>query len=183
MIIFGVIAHKRTHTIVAADDRGRPVGQTIVGTTSEDHLGLLRWAGQFGLQRRWAVENCRWSSGCWSTTENPLCQRIRLICRLRWHLHELDPGWEPKAQSLDSKQTLTEVRVRLEDRSGVAARLVRDLAERCVELTISIKRLAQDTPASLVGEKAISPSPPVSCRIAVAIAGSETSPAARMLLR
>jgi len=59
MITFGVDAHKRTHTIVAVDDRGRPVGQTTVGTTSKDHLGLLRWADQFGLQRRWAVEDCR----------------------------------------------------------------------------------------------------------------------------
>jgi transposase len=48
-----------THTIVAVDDRGRAVGQTMVGTTSKDHLGLLRWAGQFGLQRGWAVEDCR----------------------------------------------------------------------------------------------------------------------------
>jgi hypothetical protein len=34
--------------------------------------------------------------------------------------------------------------VRLADRSGVVARLARDLAERGIELTISIKRLAQE---------------------------------------
>ena len=38
MVTFGVDAHKRTHTIVAVDDRGTPVGQTTVGTTSQDHL-------------------------------------------------------------------------------------------------------------------------------------------------
>jgi transposase len=73
-----------------------------------------------------------------------VAERTRLICRLRRHLHELDPEWEPKARSLGSKRTLTEVQKRLEDRSGVVARLARDLAERCVGLTISIKRLAQE---------------------------------------
>jgi len=43
MVTFGVDAHKRTHTIVAVDDRGTPLGQITVGTTSKDHLGLLRW--------------------------------------------------------------------------------------------------------------------------------------------
>jgi transposase len=38
MVTFGVDAHKRTHTIVAVNDRGTPVGQTTVGTTSQDHL-------------------------------------------------------------------------------------------------------------------------------------------------
>ena len=56
---FGVDAHKRTHTIVAVNDRGTPVGQTTVGTTSQDHLVLLRWAARFGAERRWAVEDCR----------------------------------------------------------------------------------------------------------------------------
>ena len=59
MVTFGVDAHKRTHTIVAVDDRGTPVGQTTVGTTSQDHLVLLRWAARFGAERRWAVEDCR----------------------------------------------------------------------------------------------------------------------------
>src|SRR5215207_11561104 len=59
MVTFGVDAHKRTHTIVAVDDRGRPLGQITVGTTSHDHLGLLRWAARFGAERRWAVEDCR----------------------------------------------------------------------------------------------------------------------------
>ena len=48
MVTFGVDAHKRTHTIVAVNDRGTPVGQTTVGTTSQDHLVLLRWAARFG---------------------------------------------------------------------------------------------------------------------------------------
>jgi len=210
MITFGVDAHKRTHTMVAVDDRGQAVGQTTVGTTSKDHFGLLRWAGQFGLERRWAVEDCRHlsrrlerdllaagerivrvppklmahirdSARTYGKSdpidalavartaqrepdlpvarldgpdrdlrllvdhrESLVAERTRLICRLRWHLHELDPGWEPMARSLDPKRTLIEVQVRLEDRSGLVARLARDLAERCVGLTISITRLAQE---------------------------------------
>ena len=48
MVTFGVDAHKRTHTIVAVDDHGKPLGQTTIGTTSKDHLGLVRWAARFG---------------------------------------------------------------------------------------------------------------------------------------
>src|SRR6476661_8053540 len=59
MVTFGVDAHKRTHTIVAVDEHGTPLGQTTVGTTSKEHLGLVRWAGRFGAERRWAVEDCR----------------------------------------------------------------------------------------------------------------------------
>ena len=59
MVTFGVDAHKRTHTIVAVDDHGKPLGQTTIGTTSNDHLGLVRWAARFGAERRWAVEDCR----------------------------------------------------------------------------------------------------------------------------
>jgi hypothetical protein len=73
-----------------------------------------------------------------------VAERRRLIGRLRWHVHELDPECEPKARSLDSTRILTEVQVRLEDRSGVVARLARHLVARCRELTMSIKRLAQE---------------------------------------
>jgi transposase len=59
MVTFGIDAHKRTHTVVAVDDHGKPVGQTTIGTTSKDHLGLVRWAVRFGAERRWAVEDCR----------------------------------------------------------------------------------------------------------------------------
>src|SRR5215212_4202986 len=59
--------------------------------------------------------------------ESLVAERTRLICRLRWHLHELDPAWEPKARS--------------HDHSGVVARLAVELTERCAELTITIKAL------------------------------------------
>jgi transposase len=59
MVIVGIDAHKRSHTAVAVDASGRKLGQRTTGTTSEDHLGLLAWAEQFGTQRWWAIEDCR----------------------------------------------------------------------------------------------------------------------------
>ncbi len=60
MVILGIDAHKRTHTVVAVDEVGRELAsKTTQATTTEAHLGLLRWAEQFGEQRRWAVEDCR----------------------------------------------------------------------------------------------------------------------------
>ena len=211
MVTFGVDAHKRTHTIVAVNDRGTPVGQTTVGTTSQDHLVLLlRWAARFGAERRWAVEDCRHlsrrlerdllaagesimrvppklmahvrdSARTYGKSdpidalavaraaqrepnlplarldgpdrevrllvdhrESLISERTRLICRLRWHLHELYPAWEPKARSLDAQRTLDEVRGRLQDHVGVVARLAVELTERCAELTITIKALEKE---------------------------------------
>lgn len=58
MVTLGTDAHKRSHTIVAADEQGRQVGQVTVKATPEGHLRGLRWAGQWA-QRRWAIEDCR----------------------------------------------------------------------------------------------------------------------------
>jgi len=58
IVVFGVDAHKRTHTVVAADPSGAQLGCLTVAATSEGHLRLLRWGEQFG-QRRWAIEDCR----------------------------------------------------------------------------------------------------------------------------
>jgi transposase len=60
MVTLGIDAHKRTHTVVAVDGVGCQLGvKTTQATTSEDHLAMLRWAEQFGSERRWAVEDCR----------------------------------------------------------------------------------------------------------------------------
>ena len=197
-------------TIVAVNDRGTPVGQTTVGTTSQDHIVLLRWAARFGVERRWAVQDCRHlarrlerdllaagesimrvppklmahvrdSARTYGKSdpidalavaraaqrepnlplarldgpdrelrllvdhrESLISERTRLICRLRWHLHELDPAWQPKARSLDAQRTLDEVRDRLQDHVGVVARLAVELTERCAELTITIKALEKE---------------------------------------
>jgi transposase len=162
MVTFGIDAHKRTHTVVAVDGVGRQLGvKTTAGTTSEDHLGLVRWAAQFDGEHRWAVEDCRHLSRrleadllragevivrvppklmahardaartygksdpidalaiARAALANPdlpvarldgptrelrllvdhrddlVAERTRCINRLRWHLHELDPAWDP----------------------------------------------------------------------------------------
>ena len=59
MLIFGIDAHKRTHTIVAVDERGRQVAQRTIKTTTDDHLELVTWADGLDRDRLWAIEDCR----------------------------------------------------------------------------------------------------------------------------
>lgn len=60
MVVVGADVHKRTHTFVAVDAVGRQVGQRTVEATSAGHGRALAWAReQFGLELRWAIEDCR----------------------------------------------------------------------------------------------------------------------------
>jgi transposase len=215
MVVLGIDAHKRSHTVVAVDEHGRQLGTKTLGTTTADHLGLLRWAEQYGQARQWAVEDCRHLSrhlerdllGAGEQVvrvppklmahardsartygksdpidalavaraalrepdlpvarldgperevrllvdhrEDLVGERTRIISRLRWHLHELDPGWEPKARSLDRPATWDQVRARLEGVGGTVARLARDLVKRCAELTAEIRELEGEIAASV----------------------------------
>ena len=79
--------------------------------------------------------------------ETLVAERTRVICRLRWHLHELDPGWEPKARSLDRLTTLNEVAVRIDTLPGVVARLARELVVRCHDFTKQINELTKEITA------------------------------------
>jgi transposase len=58
VVILGIDAHNRTHTLVAVDDVGRRVSERTVGATPEGHLEALHWATQWDA-RRFAVEDCR----------------------------------------------------------------------------------------------------------------------------
>lgn len=58
MVVLGVDAHKRTHTVVAAEETGAEIGLITVPATPEGHLRAVKWAGQWP-QRRWAIEDCR----------------------------------------------------------------------------------------------------------------------------
>lgn len=58
MVTFGTDAHKRSHTIVAADEAGAEVGSITVAATPDGHLKALKWAAQW-TERRWAIEDCR----------------------------------------------------------------------------------------------------------------------------
>ena len=60
MLVPGIDPHKRTHTVVAIDSTGCKLGEKVTtATTTADHLDMLRWAEQFGPERRWTVEDCR----------------------------------------------------------------------------------------------------------------------------
>jgi len=66
------------------------------------------------------------------------------INRLRWHLHELDPAWDPTARCLVRYQHLAAVAARLETIEGVVARVARDLVARITELTGAVNHLERE---------------------------------------
>jgi transposase len=211
MITLGIDAHKRTHTVVAVDEVGRQLGtKTTAATTSEDHLGMLRWAERFGPERRWAVEDCRHLSRRLEADflaagevivrvppklmahardsartygksdpidalavaraalreprlpvavldgparelrllvdhrEDLVADRTAHINRLRWHLHELDPVWDPKPRSLARYRTLEGISTRLAELDGMVVRIAIDLVERVRSLSVSINALERE---------------------------------------
>nr|WP_264770379.1 IS110 family transposase [Coxiella burnetii] len=54
-------------------------------------------------------------------------ERTALVNRLRWHLHELDPGTEITARGFRQLKAYTLVERQLADKTGIVARLARDL--------------------------------------------------------
>jgi transposase len=211
MVILGIDAHKRTHTVVATDEAGRELGsKTTTATTTEVHLELVRWADRFGAERRWAVEDCRHLSrrleadllaagehivrvppklmahardaartygksdpidalavarAALREPNLPLARldgssrELRLLIdhredlvrdrashinRLRWHLHELDPSWDPAPRCLVRFKHLDRVAARLGSLGGMVARIARDLVARIRELTIAANALERE---------------------------------------
>lgn len=211
MIILGIDAHKRTHTVVAIDDAGRELGvRTTAATTTEDHLALVQWADQFGPERLFAVEDCRHlsrrlerdllgagerivrvppklmahardSARTYGKSdpidalavaraalrhpdlpaaqldgpsrelrllvdhrEDLVNERTRVINRLRWHLHELDPSWDPSTRTLGRLVHLGAVAERLATCEGTVARISLELVERARELTIKERGLTRE---------------------------------------
>jgi transposase len=208
MVVLGIDAHKRTHTVVAVDEAGRQLGvKTTVSTSTAAHLELVRWADRFGPLRRWAVEDCRHLSRRLERDllaageeivrvppklmahardaartygksdpidalavaraalrepglpaarldgperelrllvdhrEDLVAERVRAICRLRWHLHELDPDWDPRPRSLTQRKNLDAVGARLAGLGGMVAVIAADLVARITALTCDIAAL------------------------------------------
>src|SRR3954451_19433484 len=216
MVIFGIDAHKRTHTVVAVDEAGRQLATRTFATSTAAHLELLSWAETLGSARRWAVEDCRHVSrrlerdllgagqrivrvppklmadsrraartygksdpidalavarAALREPDLPTArvdgperivrllvdhpddlvgERTRIMSRLRWHLHELDPTWSPKPRSLDRPKTWTAIDTRLAARQPATiieqplTRVAGDLVERCRQLTIAITQLRDE---------------------------------------
>ena len=207
MVVVGIDAHKGTHTAVAVDEVGRQLDVTTVRATSEGHLTLLKWVAQFGIDRRFAVEDCRHLSrrleadllsageeiarvppklmagvrdsartygksdpidalavarAALRHPELPLAhldgpsrevrllvdhredlvgERTRIINRLRWHLHELDPELVVAPRSLNRYVTLDQLAASLRGFDGLVAELARELLEDCAVLTKRINEL------------------------------------------
>jgi transposase len=207
MVVLGVDAHKRSHTIVVVDDAGRQLASRTIGTTTGAHLDGLRWASEQGEQRLWAIEDCRHLSrrlerdllaagervvrvppklmahvrdaartygksdpidalavaraamrepglavACLDGPEREVrllvdhredlvAERTRVIGRLRWHVHELDPAIDPTPRSLDRARNYDKLEVRLALFDGVVARLAHSLIDRCRQLTAEINEL------------------------------------------
>jgi transposase len=211
MVVLGIDAHKRTHTVVAVDEAGRQLGVRVTKTTSTAaHLDLVRWADRFGPDRSWAVEDCRHLSRrleadllaageqivrvppklmahCRDSArtygksdpidalavaraalrepglpaarldgperelrlltdhrEDLVADRTRMMNRLRWHLHELDPDWDPAPRTLTRRKTMTVVQARLAGTGGLTARLAAELAARITALTAGINDLEKE---------------------------------------
>lgn len=73
--------------------------------------------------------------------EDAVAERTRIQNRLRWHLHELFPGWGIPKCALDRVVWLERIEKRLADESSVVAELARSLVVRCRELTAEANRL------------------------------------------
>jgi transposase len=73
--------------------------------------------------------------------EDLVGERTRIQNRLRWHLHELQPGYEVTPRALDRQVVIVQVAAWLKDRRGLVAEIARDLTGRLGEMTQRINAL------------------------------------------
>jgi transposase len=73
--------------------------------------------------------------------EDLVAERTRHINRLRWHLHEIEPSWDPDPRALTTFKHLDIAAGRLAGFDTVIARIAGDLIERIRRLTIDINEL------------------------------------------
>lgn len=76
--------------------------------------------------------------------EDLVNERTRAQNRLRWHLHELLPGFDPPAGSLDRTKVLDDVVTRLGVCEGMVADLARELVGRIRADTTRINELERE---------------------------------------
>ena len=76
--------------------------------------------------------------------EDLVAERTRAQNRLRWHLHELDPGNEPSPRSLDRAHVLTALETRLAGIPGTVARLARVIVAQVRSMTVEINALERE---------------------------------------
>lgn len=76
--------------------------------------------------------------------EDLVNQRTAMICRLRWHLHDLDPTFEVADRSMDRYVTLDRVQTFLAGQCGTVARIAAELVGDCRALTVRINQLFRE---------------------------------------
>jgi transposase len=75
---------------------------------------------------------------------NLVTERTILCSRLRWHLHELDPGLQVPSRGLRRYCVLDDLAARLTGLDGVVARIAAELVARCPELTVQVNALERE---------------------------------------
>lgn len=83
--------------------------------------------------------------------EDLVRDRVGLINRLRWHLHELDPSWDPALRSLVRFKQLDAIAARLDGIEGTLVWIATDLVRRSRELTVAANELQRRIAASMEG--------------------------------
>ena len=73
-----------------------------------------------------------------------VAERTRAENRLRWHLHELDPGNEPGLRTLNRAVVLAALETSLAEAPGTVGRIARELVIRIRELTATINDLEHE---------------------------------------
>jgi transposase len=76
--------------------------------------------------------------------EDLVRDRTAHINRLRWHLHELDPTWDPAPRCLTRSCQLDALAARLGAIDGMTSRIAADLVERIRALTVSVDALERE---------------------------------------
>jgi transposase len=79
--------------------------------------------------------------------EDLVAERTRCINRLRWHLHELDPTWDPPARSLRSFKNVDALAGRLGAFEGTVARIAGEIVAHVRELTVRDRELEREITA------------------------------------
>lgn len=76
--------------------------------------------------------------------EDLVNERTRCINRLRWHLHELDPTWDPTARTLTRYKNIDAVTGRLAGMGGMVARVAGEIAAHIRDLTVRERALEKE---------------------------------------
>jgi transposase len=107
-----------------------------------------RWPGRRCGSLGWQPPSCRarrWRCG-WSPNhrEHLVAERTRMINRLRWHLHDLDPELAPPTATLTRLWVLDRLAGQLPGLAGVRAEIAAELVARIRQLTERINQLEAD---------------------------------------